>query len=239
MKANSQPLKRRNHARPASVLVNPAANGGAPASNTNMPARTTINMICATDTKIANRPSTITNSGPNAPPETALLKPSIPATFLPNPSPCRDASTTPRANSSAALTARLITASPQPDTTTSVSSPFNSSRPGSARCSHAIRAPPRITAKIAAAAMYHHNRDWINATAGDADVPSALVTFGVPIFTHTVPSDATAFATPSPTASASAPTALFAAPPTTSPTLSLRWHTGLIPQSAIRLRSME
>src|SRR3954464_6517156 len=233
MKASSQPVKRRNHARPASVLVNAAASGSPPASSTSMPARTTINMICATDTKIAIKPSTITSNGPSAPPEAALLNPSIPATFLPNPSPSSEASTTPRANSSAALTARLITASPQPDTTTSVNNPFKSSRPGPARSSHAIRAPPTITAKIAAAAMYHHNSDWMNATAGDADVPSALVTFGVPTFTHTVPNDATAFATPSPTASASAPTALFAAPPTTSPTLFFRWHTGLIPQSAI------
>ena len=62
----------------------------------------------------------------------------------------------------------------------------------------------------------------MNDTVGDADVPSALVTFGVPTFTHTVPSDATAFVTPSPTASASAPTALSAAPPTTSPTAARR-----------------
>src|SRR3954447_10100543 len=78
----------------------------------------------------------------------------------------------------------------------------------------------------------------MNDTVGDADVPSALVTFGVPTFTHTVPSDATAFVTPSPTASASAPTALSAAPPTILPgsSLPLQIRSNL---SHIRFRSRE
>src|SRR3954454_19050279 len=225
MKASSQPVKRRNHARPASVLVNDAANGSAPASSTSIAARTTISMIWAIETRIASRPSTITNSGPSVPPLAAVPNPSISPTFLANVLSSTDASITPRANSSAALTARLITASPQPDTTTNVNSPRSTSRPGSARCSHAIRAPPMITAKIAAAAMYHHNCDCTNATAGDADVPSTVVTFGVPIFTHTVPNDATTFDTPSATASANAPTALSAAPPAILPGSSLPLQT--------------
>src|SRR4051794_7426742 len=180
MKASSQPQKRRNHARPASVLVKEAASDSAPASNTSIPARTTINMICAIETRIASRPSTTTSSGPSVPADVALLNPSITAKLRANVLSSSEASSTPRANSSDALTAKLITASPQPETTTNVNRPRNTSRPGSARCSHAIRAPPSITPKIAAAAMYHHNCDCTNATVGDADVPSALVTFGVP-----------------------------------------------------------
>src|SRR5690606_34642526 len=57
---------------------------------------------------------------------------------------------------------------PAPATTTKVSSDFTVSRPGSARCSQAIRAAPMTTETTAAAPMYHHSPDCRNSTAPPA-----------------------------------------------------------------------
>ena len=62
-------------------------------------------------------------------------------------------------NESAAVTSRPTIVVPAPATTTRVSKLLTVSRPGSARCSQAIRAPPITTETIAAAPMYHHKLD--------------------------------------------------------------------------------
>src|SRR5690606_3518415 len=71
-------------------------------------------------------------------------------------------------NESAAATSRPTIVTPAPATTTSVSRLLTVSRPGSARCSHAIRAAPTMTETTAAAPMYHHRLDWRNSTAPPA-----------------------------------------------------------------------
>ena len=72
------------------------------------------------------------------------------------------------ANESAAATSNPTMVTPAPATTTRVSRLLTVSRPGSARCSQTIRAPPMMTETIAAAPMYHHSPDWMNSTAPPA-----------------------------------------------------------------------
>src|SRR3954454_19010889 len=70
-------------------------------------------------------------------------------------------------NESAALVSRATTVSPAPATTANVSRLRSSSRPGSARLSQNMRAPPMTTDSAAARSMYGHSEDWRNATVPD------------------------------------------------------------------------
>ena len=79
-------------------------------------------------------------------------------------------------NESDAATSRPTTVTPAPATTISVRRLFSVSRPGSARCSHAMRAPPMITDSTASAPMYHQSPACRNATAPPAPLgPAARI----------------------------------------------------------------
>jgi len=74
-----------------------------------------------------------------------------------------------------AVTSSPVIVTPAPETTISVMRLRSRSRPGSARCSHAIRTAPITTDSTAAAPMYHHSDDCKNATVPEVPTgPSGI-----------------------------------------------------------------
>ncbi len=189
MNATSHAMHLRNQVLPISVLVNDADSGKIPVRTTSIPPRATMRTIWNAAARIAMIPRMMMSRDPRPPAAGCVVRASKVSMFSPKhadpaavTSHWSEPFRTQTENESAAATRRPTIVTPAPATTTSVSRLLTVSFPGSARCSHAIRAPPMITETIAAAPMYHQRLDCRKSTAppallgpaGSSPVTSAL-----------------------------------------------------------------
>lgn len=164
-------MQRLNQPFPISVLVKEALRGRMPVRMTSIPPRATMSTICRIAAKIAINPRIMTRIDPRLEAAGLVVSAKSASIFCskqapsPSTSHLSDASMIQSANESDAVTSRPTIVVPAPATTTRVRRLFTISRPGSARCSQAMRAPPIMTEITAAAPIYHQRLDCRKRTA--------------------------------------------------------------------------